>query len=179
MTGKSLLWCTLASADLMADMLTHPLINDSPHCHSDLLLGKVQKVRRDITLSEPERWWNVEDSHETWVTQPEEKPIQFKKALKTMQVFADIFFRRKPRRNFISSCTMKLSKILFPSFCPSIYPPSVFHCPPLVLLSPYYPFLLFLLLPQVKKEAAPEFGLLTLSEIWQLTEPAKNLLPWN
>ena len=74
----------------MADMLTHPLINDSPHCHSDLLLGKVQKVRRDITLSEPERWWNVEDSHETWVTQPEEKPIQFKKALKTMQVFADI-----------------------------------------------------------------------------------------
>lgn len=93
-------------------------------------------------------------SYETWVTQPGEKPIQFKKALKIMQVFADIFFRRKPRRNFISSYTMKLSKILFSSFCPPISPPSVFHCPPLVLLSPYYPLLLFLLLPQVKKEAS-------------------------
>ena len=57
-----------------------------------------------------------------------------------MQVFADIFFRRKPRRNFISPYTMKLPKILFSSFCPPIPPPFVFHWPHLVLLSPYYPF---------------------------------------
>ena len=79
-------------------------------------------------------------SCETWATEPGETPIQFKKALKIMQVFADIFFRRKPRRNFISPYTMKLPKILFSSFCPPIPPPFVFHWPHLVLLSPYYPF---------------------------------------
>ena len=150
MTGKSLLSCTLASVGPTANMLTYHLIIDS-YCHSDLLLGKVQEVRWDITLAsqrgdEMQRTvlWNLGDRARRYTN-------SVQKSLKNNASLCWHFLQEEAKKEFhltIHNETSKnpLFKLLSPnssSFCLPLSSPCS--------LVPLLPLLFFLLLPQVKK----------------------------